>query len=64
MIHPVDDRLREEARRFRLVFACDDCAQYDPENDRCSLEFPHRMHRVANLDQVSEVIFCKTFELR
>jgi len=63
MIHRVDDRLRDEARRFRLVFACDDCAQYDAENDRCSLEYPHTMHRVADLEHVSEVIFCKTFEL-
>ena len=29
MIHPVDERLRQEARRFRLVFTCGDCAQYD-----------------------------------
>ncbi|WP_437732300.1 hypothetical protein [Sorangium sp. So ce1335] len=30
MIHPLDDRLREEARRYRLVFACPDCASFDP----------------------------------
>jgi hypothetical protein len=64
MIHRVDERLRDEARKYRLVFACDDCAQFDPENDRCSLEYPHAMHRNGNLDQASEVIFCKTFELR
>lgn len=64
MIHRVDDRLRDEARKYRLVFACDDCAQFDPENDRCSLEYPHAMHRNGNLDQAPEVIFCKTFELR
>lgn len=64
MIHRVDDRLRDEARKYRLVFACDDCAQFDPENDRCSLEYPHAMHRNGNLDQTTEVIFCKTFELR
>ncbi|WP_437304994.1 hypothetical protein [Sorangium sp. So ce388] len=30
MIHQLDDRLREEARRYRLVFACPDCASFDP----------------------------------
>lgn len=30
MIHRLDDRLREEARRYRLVFACPDCASFDP----------------------------------
>ncbi|MBK9264734.1 MAG: hypothetical protein IPM54_33740 [Polyangiaceae bacterium] len=64
MIHRVDDRLRDEARRFRLVFACDDCAQYDAERDRCSLEYPHAMHRARDLDHCSEVTFCKAFELR
>lgn len=64
MIHVVDDRLRDEARRFRLVFACPDCASFDPEGDRCSLGFPHAMHREPGLDDRSEVIFCKAFELR
>ena len=64
MIHRVDDRLREEARRFRLVFACGDCAQYDPDGDRCSLGFPHGMHREADLEGRDEVVFCKAFELR
>lgn len=30
MIHRLDDRLREEARRYRLLFACPDCASFDP----------------------------------
>ncbi len=64
MIHRVDDRLRQEARQFRLVFACEDCAQYAPEGDRCSLGFPHEMHRSAELELRCEVIFCKAFELR
>lgn len=64
MIHRVDAQLREEARRYRLVFACEDCALYDAEGDRCSLGFPHEMHRSADLDCRAEVIFCKSFELR
>jgi hypothetical protein len=66
MIHRVDERLREEARRFRLVFACGDCAQYDPDGDRCSLGYPHEMHKEPDLQQAArdEVVFCKAFELR
>ncbi|MEO7327585.1 MAG: hypothetical protein ABI193_03335 [Minicystis sp.] len=69
MIHPVDARLLDEARRFHLVFACVDCASFDPGDDdtalgRCSLGFPHEMHRDPKIEGRSEVIFCKTFELR
>lgn len=63
MIHPIDDTLRDEARRFRLVFACPDCAAYDPEGDRCSLGFPHEPHREGSLAGRDQVIFCKAFEL-
>lgn len=64
MIHRVDETLRDQARRFRLVFACPDCASFDPEGDRCSLGFPHEIHRHPGLDGRAEVVFCKTFELR
>lgn len=64
MIHRIDDRLRDEARRFHLVFACPDCASFDPEGSgRCSLGFPDQPHRDAGLDGRVEVIFCKAFEL-
>jgi hypothetical protein len=38
MIHRLDDRLREEARRYRLVFACPDCASFDPGTLPCDAE--------------------------
>jgi hypothetical protein len=63
MIHRVDERLRGEACRFRLVFACPDCAQFEPEEGRCSLGFPNESHRDPSLDGRDEVIFCKAFEI-
>ena len=63
MIQRVDDRLREEARRYRLVFACPDCVSFDPEGGGCSLGFPNEMHSDPSLDARAEVIFCKAFEL-
>ena len=62
MIHRVDDRLRDEARRFRLVFACPDCIEFDPDGDRCALGYPTEPHRSPSLDDRSEVVFCKAFE--
>jgi hypothetical protein len=73
MIHRIDDRLRDEARRFHLVFACPDCASFDPGRDgrdpdaggeRCALGFPHEPHRDAGLEGRAEVTFCKAFEIR
>ena len=63
MIHRIDERLRQEARRFRLVFACPECAQFDPDEERCSLGYPNEAHREPNLDAREQVIFCKAFEL-
>jgi hypothetical protein len=63
MIHRIDPRLLEESRRYRLVFACPDCASFDDDRDRCSLGFPHEPHRDAALEGRTEVTFCKTFEL-
>ena len=63
MIHRVDQKLRDEARRFHLLFACPDCASFDPERDRCSLGFPHEPHRDDGLEGRDEVVFCKAFEL-
>ncbi|WP_437525820.1 hypothetical protein WME79_39690 [Sorangium sp. So ce726] len=78
MIHHLDDRLREEAQRYRLVFACPDCASFDPvapdpdeagagppgRGPRCSLGYPVAPHLSTSLEDRDEIIFCKAFELR
>lgn len=64
MITAVDARLLEEARRFDLRFACPDCASFDDAATRCSLGFPVAPHLDPKLEDRSEVIFCKAFELR
>jgi hypothetical protein len=63
VIHRVDDRLRDEARRFRLVFACPDCASFEPISGGCSLGYPNADHRDRQLDDRAELVFCKAFEL-
>jgi hypothetical protein len=62
MIHPIDPKLREEARRFRLVFACPDCASFDEGEGVCSLGYPNEPHRDPSLEGRAEVTFCKAFE--
>ena len=63
MITLVDDNLRREARRYRLVFGCESCAHFDPPGERCAHGFPTEAHRGVDLDAVSELAFCKEFEL-
>ena len=53
--------LRDEARRFALRFACEDCAHFDAEDSRCSLAYPAAPRRV-DLRRAS-LSFCKSFEL-
>jgi hypothetical protein len=57
----VDDRLRAEASRFAFRFACDDCAHFDPEGERCSFAYPAAPRRDALA--ATRVELCKTFEL-
>ena len=57
----VDERLRDEAARFSLRFACDDCAHFDGERLRCSLGYPAAPRRDA-LDG-PHLELCKSYEL-
>lgn len=58
----VDPTLREQARRFELRFACEDCAHYRTEEmPACSLAYPAAPMRSALEGHAVE--FCKSFEL-
>ena len=57
----VDARLREEAARFSLRFACDDCAHFDPGAGQCSLGYPAAPRHGAL--EGTHLELCKAFEL-
>ncbi|HEY1696583.1 MAG TPA: hypothetical protein VGG39_30690 [Polyangiaceae bacterium] len=57
----VDDRLRDEARRYAFRFACDDCVHFDAASSRCSLGYPSAPRRDALEGALLEL--CKSFEL-
>jgi len=59
----VDDRFRQEARRFVLRFTCDACAYFDPDQSLCSNGYPAREHWRVDPERVTELSFCKLFEL-
>jgi hypothetical protein len=64
----VDARLREEAARYALRFACEDCVHFEPGSERCSLEYPAAPRREAlrappARDENDELELCKEFEL-
>lgn len=64
---PADHRLRDEAQRFALRFACDDCAHFDADNIRCAHEYPLEPRRDAlamiGPNEPPPIAFCKEFEL-
>jgi hypothetical protein len=60
---PVDPRLRDEAQRFAFRFACDDCAHFDPDSARCSLQYPATLRHGALTSGAPAIELCKTFEL-
>jgi hypothetical protein len=56
-----DPTLVDEAARFALRFACDDCAHFDAARERCAHGYPAAPRRDAL--QGAELSFCKEFEL-
>jgi len=59
----VDQRLRDEAARFRLRFTCEACAHFAPESQRCGNGYPTAPHRDIDLAHVEALEFCKEFEV-
>jgi hypothetical protein len=57
----VDERLRREAARYDLRFACDHCAHFDADAARCSLDYPAAPRHDAL--RGTEIELCKSFEL-
>lgn len=60
-----DARLREEAKRYRLAFCCEDCANFVPAKEACSILYPTEPHRRASVEALAEgerLYFCKMFE--
>jgi hypothetical protein len=59
----VDQSLRDEADRYRLRFTCGNCANYDAERRSCVFEYPIESHEHVDLERVTHLYFCKSFEL-
>jgi hypothetical protein len=59
----IDERFREEAARFSLRFACEDCAHASHARGQvqCSFGYPPAPRREALRD--THLDFCKAFEL-
>ncbi len=58
----VDARLKEEATRFRLQFACPHCAYFNEDSRSCSEGYPVDAHLDPSWER-ADVLFCKLFEL-
>ncbi len=60
---PVDDTLRDEARRFELRFTCRHCVHFEPVREVCSNGYPATAHLDVDLNAALALEFCKEFEL-
>jgi hypothetical protein len=66
---PVDLRLLEEAKRLRFRFACEDCAHFGADEERCSFGYraaPRRAELDADAPRdgaPASLELCKVFEL-
>ncbi len=55
-------QLLEEIAHFKLRFTCEDCAQFEPSSEMCSLGYPNEAHRARRTTD-DHIVFCKEFEL-
>jgi hypothetical protein len=65
MWSPLTDALRDEIRRFRLVFTCEDCVHFVSVEEVCDLRYPTEPHRQAAMalkKNGDPLLFCKMFE--
>ena len=65
MWSPVTPALREEIRRFRLAFTCEDCVHFVTPEQVCDLLYPTEPHRRATVEKKQDgdpLLFCKMFE--
>lgn len=63
----MNERFRDDVRRYRLAFTCEDCASWHAEKEACTILYPSAPHRRAHVEQLADgeqVFFCKMFEAR
>jgi len=60
---PAGPAFDDERDRFALRCCCEDCAHFDPRDQRCRHDWPTAPHRRAALTDGGEILFCKEFEL-
>jgi len=54
----------DQAEKFGLRCACEDCSQFDARTETCIHGYPNDVHRLAYLRSSPPVIVpCKDFEL-
>jgi hypothetical protein len=59
----VDERLLREIEAFGLVFRCDACAAFDPNEAACAYAYPTEPHRSPLAPDTEQIVFCKAFEV-
>lgn len=65
MWSPLTQALRDEIRRYRLAFTCEECIHFVATDQICDLLYPTEPHRQASVDAKQDgdpLLFCKMFE--
>jgi hypothetical protein len=56
---------QEQSAHYALRFTCEQCSYFVVDGARCSHGYPNHEHLAEHYRQdVSELVFCKEFELR
>jgi len=59
----IDEALRGATSKFRLRYACEDCAHFVAECGKCAEGYPNAVHRERRIETSDWLEFCKSFEL-
>jgi hypothetical protein len=62
----INEQFKDEVDRYKLVYRCQDCVHFRPDNGRCVLGYPNdvlSMGEIRALDERGQFVFCKDFAL-
>lgn len=62
---PLGPEFRQQWATYAFCFCCEQCAYFDPHQQRCAHGWPEKEHRTAFYrdPNCTELVFCKEFEL-
>lgn len=61
----MSEEFTKEIKEYGLVYTCEHCSLFLPEDGKCSILYPTKPHRLTTINKLKageRMYFCKMFE--